>query len=599
MTREDGTFWDYAYDPLGQLTNATRHLPPAEPLSGYQFGYAYDDIGNRLTSTANGQVSTYTPDNANLNQYASRTVPGVADLLGSADPAAHVTVNNQPTARQDMYWHAQMEVDNAGSDVYEEFQIVGVLNDDNNERSGQDAVATDSRSAYVPAASQIFTYDVDGNLTSDGKWTYTWDAENRLVQMETASPALSAVAPRRITFAYDDLGRLRGRHVYDLDTSTTISRHCHVYDAWNLIGELDESSTLVRSYAWGLDLSDSEHGAGGVGGVLLVRAGTDTCYTTYDGNGNVTGLVDPSDGSTPAIYEYDPFGNLLRATGLMAKSNPFRFSTKYQDGETGLVYYGYRWLDPVLGRWSSRDPIEEEGGLNIYAFVDNQPSGAVDTDGRFIVIISPLPPRDIPDFGLPPPGETTRYAGPDISAALATTMAHVNATFWRINNRDTKSMQACCAIMTMEMGDGWDIYELKELGYGTTPLWPDAKFGKHHGEYTVTAREHVYYASAVNYALWGRMFRLCRERTRVEAFFNLATAKSIAAGYKWALQAGEQTYEALAWVEWGYNGADPRQSALSRGEPWEHAPGNVAPFRRFAWKWLYLHDDGGMFSAGM
>jgi hypothetical protein len=61
MTREDGTFWDYAYDPLGQLTNATRHLPPAEPLSGYQFAYAYDDIGNRLTSTANGQVSTYTP----------------------------------------------------------------------------------------------------------------------------------------------------------------------------------------------------------------------------------------------------------------------------------------------------------------------------------------------------------------------------------------------------------------------------------------------------------------------------------------------------------------------------------------------------------
>ena len=44
MTREDGTFWDYAYDPLGQLTNATRHLPASEPLSGYQFGYAYDDI---------------------------------------------------------------------------------------------------------------------------------------------------------------------------------------------------------------------------------------------------------------------------------------------------------------------------------------------------------------------------------------------------------------------------------------------------------------------------------------------------------------------------------------------------------------------------
>jgi YD repeat-containing protein len=166
---------------------------------------------------------------------------------------------------------------------------------------------------------QPFTYDDDGNLTGDGKWTYTWDAENRLVQMETASATLAAVAPRRITYAYDDLGRLRGRHVYDLDTSTTISRNCHVYDEWNLIGELDASSTLVRSYAWGLDLSDSEHGAGGVGGLLLVRDTTDTFYTTYDGNGNVTGLVDPSDGSTAAVYEYDPFGNLLRATGPMAE----------------------------------------------------------------------------------------------------------------------------------------------------------------------------------------------------------------------------------------------------------------------------------------
>ena len=102
-----------------------------------------DDIGNRLSSTANGQVSTYTPDNANLNRYASRTLPGVADLLGSADPAAHVTVDNQPTTRQDMYWHAQMDVDNAGSDVYEECQIVGVLTDQ--EPSGEDAVATESR----------------------------------------------------------------------------------------------------------------------------------------------------------------------------------------------------------------------------------------------------------------------------------------------------------------------------------------------------------------------------------------------------------------------------------------------------------------------
>jgi RHS repeat-associated protein len=53
-----------------------------------------------------------------------------------------------------------------------------------------------------------------------------------------------------------------------------------------------------------------------------------------------------------------PFGELLRATGPMAMANPFRFSTKYQDGETDLLYYGYRYYNASTGRWNSRDPLD-------------------------------------------------------------------------------------------------------------------------------------------------------------------------------------------------------------------------------------------------
>jgi len=66
-----------------------------------------------------------------------------------------------------------------------------------------------------------------------------------------------------------------------------------------------------------------------------------------------------------------PFGEVLRATGPMATANPFRFSTKFQDDETGLLYYGYRYYDLSTGRWSSRDRIGERGGKNLYAFVRN------------------------------------------------------------------------------------------------------------------------------------------------------------------------------------------------------------------------------------
>jgi RHS repeat-associated protein len=72
-----------------------------------------------------------------------------------------------------------------------------------------------------------------------------------------------------------------------------------------------------------------------------------------------------------AHYEYDPFGRITVATGSKAQDFVHRFSTKPLDPTTGLYYYGYRWYDPATGRWPSRDPIEEEGGINLYGFVGN------------------------------------------------------------------------------------------------------------------------------------------------------------------------------------------------------------------------------------
>ena len=147
-------------------------------------------------------------------------------------------------------------------------------------------------------------------------------------------------------------------------------------------------NNLLQSFVWGTDLSGTTQGAGGVGGLLAIadyHAGTaGTYFPAYDGNGNVMALVSAADGSIAAQYQYGPFGELLRATGPMAKANPFRFSTKYQDDETDLVYYGYRYYNASTGRWNSRDPLEEAGALNLYLFAENAPIGKVDSDGREI-----------------------------------------------------------------------------------------------------------------------------------------------------------------------------------------------------------------------
>ena len=97
----------------------------------------------------------------------------------------------------------------------------------------------------------------------------------------------------------------------------------------------------MRGYLWGADLSGSAQGAGGVGGLLeIVYCGNlMTNFVAFDGNGNLAALVNAADGTLLAQYEYGPFGEVIHATGPLAKANPFRFSTKYQDDETDLLYY--------------------------------------------------------------------------------------------------------------------------------------------------------------------------------------------------------------------------------------------------------------------
>ena len=100
-----------------------------------------------------------------------------------------------------------------------------------------------------------------------------------------------------------------------------------------------------------------------------------------DLNGNVTLLVNTATGQSAATYDYGPFGEPLRQSGEYASLNPFRFSTKYTDDETGFVDYGLRPYIPSSGRWLNRDPIEENGGVNLYGFVGNDGVNRLDVLG--------------------------------------------------------------------------------------------------------------------------------------------------------------------------------------------------------------------------
>jgi RHS repeat-associated protein len=228
-------------------------------------------------------------------------------------------------------------------------------------------------------------FDDDGNMTQgplpvspSTNCTLVWDAENRLIEVRSASNVTL------VKYAYDALSRRVSRSVSASPNSYTL----YLYDGWNCIAEWNanpQSVTLTSTRTWGLDLSSTPQGAGGVGGLLSEKQSNNTFYPTYDGNGNISEYL-AADGSTAAHYEYDPFGNIVKesyASGYNASSFNYKFSTKPLDQATGLYYYGYRYYDPKTGRWPSRDPIGEEGGMNLYGFVGNDGVNRWDYLGQF------------------------------------------------------------------------------------------------------------------------------------------------------------------------------------------------------------------------
>ncbi len=238
------------------------------------------------------------------------------------------------------------------------------------------------------------TYDDDGNLTSiittGATKVYKYNAENRLIAVEPSTPINGNT---KVEFVYDYMGRRVQKKVYIFESSaySLQSIHLYVYDGWNMIQEMDGTGFVQKSYVWGLDLSQTLQAAGGIGGLLAVVDGSETYQYCYDANCNVGQLIDADDGSIVAHYEYDPFGILLKSSGLLANANHFRFSTKYYDTETGLYYYGYRYYSPSLGRWINRDPIEEKGGVNLYVFVNGDPINNIDSKGLTSIIITTDP----------------------------------------------------------------------------------------------------------------------------------------------------------------------------------------------------------------
>ena len=307
------------YDPASQVTNILHQLT-ATSAQINQAGYAYNPVGNWTSLTDRRGAQAFGYDT--LDRLTSASHP----LLATPQAFAYDPVGNRTTGGS---------VVNAGNQL-------------------------------TADATHSYQYDDNGNLTrktllATGNFSqYTYDAENRLTKVEEFA-AGNPTAFATSTYRYDGLGR-RIEKVANGQTKR------YLYDSEDILLEYDGANVLQTRYTHGPGLDEP----------IAVTKGGSTFFYHQDGLGTVTDLTD-SAGATAKSYSYDAYGKVFDQAGTVEQ--PYTYTGREFDSESGLMYYRARYYDPRTGRFLQKDPMRFVNGINLYAYTMNNPANFADALG--------------------------------------------------------------------------------------------------------------------------------------------------------------------------------------------------------------------------
>jgi RHS repeat-associated protein len=185
--------------------------------------------------------------------------------------------------------------------------------------------------------------------------TYAWDYENRLTSVTL--PGTGGT----VTFKYDPFGRR-------IEKSSTATTSVFAYDGNNLIEEANAGGTVVARYSSTQRIDEP----------LAMLRSSITSYYNADGLGTVTSLANAS-GALAQTYTFDSFGKQTASSGSLV--NPFQYTARESDTETGLYYYRARYYDESSGRFLGEDPLGFIAAINFYDYVGNSAVGFGDPMG--------------------------------------------------------------------------------------------------------------------------------------------------------------------------------------------------------------------------
>jgi RHS repeat-associated protein len=309
----------------------------------------------------------------NVNELTALSGGGVVGFTGTTTEEAAVTVGGQAAQTSEVGTRFEKAVTlPAGTNTV----TVAAVDPSGNTSSKNYRVVVSG------GAAQSFTYDANGNMTSDGVRIYAWDAENRLIRIVEGA--------KRTEIEYD--GFHHWTRIVERNGATTVSDRRFIWDGNTLVEQRNGTSTTAaqRYLPQG------------------VQQGTNKFFYTRDHLGSIREVVNNS-GGVVARYDYDPYGRRTKLSGTF--DSDFGFTGHYYHAPSGLHFAPFRAYSAELGRWLSRDPIEEGGGINLYRYVSNRPVTAVDPLGLWDGALDGVDPFD-PDYKSAGPCEDSVPAKP-------------------------------------------------------------------------------------------------------------------------------------------------------------------------------------------